>query len=87
MTKLKSHGKNTSQVEILNISVHGIWLYALGKEYFLPYTEFPWFQNAPLAKIQDVTILHAHHLHWPQLDVDLEMDSLTAPEKYKLLYN
>ncbi|WP_420886735.1 DUF2442 domain-containing protein [Candidatus Kuenenia stuttgartensis] len=26
------------------------------------------------------------HLHWPDLDIDLEIDSLENPEKYPLVY-
>lgn len=86
MTKLKNHGKSTSQVEVLNISTHGIWLYVSGREYFLPHKDFPWFRSAPIAQIQDVKLLHAHHLHWPRLDIDLELESLNNQEKYSLLY-
>jgi hypothetical protein len=30
---------------------------------------------------------HPQHLHWPDLDVDLEVESLLAPEAYPLVYN
>ena len=36
-------GKSISDVEITNISTHGVWLLAHGKELFMPYDEFPWF--------------------------------------------
>ena len=39
-------GTGTSAVEVLNISQNGLWLYVKGKEYFLPYDEFPWFRDA-----------------------------------------
>jgi hypothetical protein len=57
-----------------------------GKEYFLPYQEFPWFNNATLAQILEVTILHGHHLRWEELDVDLDLRSLQQPEAYPLVY-
>ena len=36
-TKMKSSqlGKNTSEIEVTNISGHGIWFYANGTEHFL----------------------------------------------------
>ena len=83
--KLKNRGKNTSKVEILNISEHGIWLYVQAKEYFLPYSEFPWFEQATVEQIRDVQSIHEHHLYWPGLDVDLEIESLNNLEKYLLL--
>ena len=74
-------------MEILNISQGGIWLYARAKEYFLPYEHFPWFEQAKVSEIYDVKLLHGHHLRWPQLDVDLELESLEHPERYPLRYS
>ncbi len=84
--QLQTHGKNTSEIEVLNISIHGLWLYVKGKEYFLSYDQYPWFQNARLSEIHDIQLFHGHHLHWPQLDVDLSLDCLEHPEKYPLSY-
>ena len=66
-------GKSTSLVEINNISKFGIWLLANGKEYFLPYDDYPWFKSATVEDILDVQLLHKNHLHWSALDVDLEL--------------
>jgi hypothetical protein len=52
-------------IEITNISIHGIWLYVKGKEYFLPYEDYPWFKDARLSEIQHVQLLHEDHLYWP----------------------
>ena len=79
-------GKNTSEVEVLNISSHGIWLYVAGEEYFLPYKDYPWFKGTKVEDIIDVKILHGHHLHWPRLDVDLELESLKYLDHYPLKY-
>lgn len=84
--KLLERGKNTSHVEILNISPHGIWLYAKGKEYFLPYTEFPWFKDARLSEIEHVKLLHGRYLRWEELDVDLALDSIGHLDHYPLKY-
>lgn len=82
----KAVGKNISNAEVTNISTHGIWLLVHGREYFLPYTEFPWFKEATLADIIDVTLLHGHHLHWQKLDIDLDLKSLNNIESYPLVY-
>ena len=79
-------GESTSVVEISNISSHGLWLFVADREYFLPYSEFPWFRDATIKQICDVQLLHGYHLFWQQLDVDLELDSLKTPEKYPLTY-
>ena len=79
-------GKSTLKTEVVNISAHGIWLYVNDKEYFLPYEDFPWFRNAKVIEIHNVKFSHNHHLHWPDLDVDLELDSLRNLEQYPLIY-
>jgi hypothetical protein len=83
---LQTHGTSISDIEITNISIHGIWLYVNGKEYFLPYQYYPWFKDARLSEIQHVQLLHEDHLYWPKLDVDLSVECLEHPEKYPLTY-
>jgi hypothetical protein len=83
---LKTIGKSTSKVDVLNISKNGIWLLADNTEYFLPYKDFPWFKEAKISEIYKVKLTHRHHLHWPDLDVDLELESLQNLEKYPLVY-
>ena len=82
----KTLGKDTLDVEVSNISPHGFWLFVIDKEYFLPYGQFPWFKDATVKQICDVQLLHGYHLFWPELDVDLELNSLKNPEKYPLTY-
>ena len=84
--KLKELGKNSSSVEVTQISTHGIWLLAKGVEYFLPFENFPWFENATVAQIHHVQFFHGFHLRWPDLDVDLELESLNNLERYPLVY-
>jgi hypothetical protein len=84
--KLHENGKSTSSIEILTISECGIWMYALGKEYFLPYGEFPWFKNATISSIHHVRLIHGRHLRWEELDIDLDLDSLKYPEHFPLKY-
>ena len=79
-------GKNTSQVEVQNISKHGLWLYVKGSEYFLSYKAYPWFKSAKVAEIYNIKLLHGEHLHWPDLDIDLEIDAIQFPERYPLTY-
>src|SRR3990172_12634986 len=82
----KTSGKSTSVAEVLNISLHGIWLHVRRREYFLGFDEHPWFQEARVSEIHNVRLLRGHHLHWPDLDVDLELESLEHPERYPLMY-
>jgi len=84
--KSEGPGKSISEVEVLNISAHGLWLYVNGKEYFLPYTQYPWFRDARVNAVLNVQLLHKNHLYWPDLDVDLDIDSLEHPEDYPLVF-
>ncbi len=86
MMKLQTPGISTSEVEIFNIDAHGFWLFANGKEYFLPYEEFPWFKEARVADILNVQLLHEFHLRWPSLDIDLDLNSLEATAETPLIY-
>jgi hypothetical protein len=79
-------GKNISTVEVTNISLHGIWLLVKDREFFLPYSDFPWFKDAKVSAILDVKLLNAHHLFWPQLDVDIERASIEDLTNYPLVY-
>jgi hypothetical protein len=73
--------------KVLNVSVHGFWLLVTNREYFLSYKKFPWFKKANIADVCKVKLLHGYHLHWPALDVDLELSSLEHLEKYPLIYH
>jgi len=84
--KLKSLGRNTSNVEVTQITPNGIWILVKDTEYFLSYQEFPWFEKGTVAQIHHVQLLHEFHLRWPDLDVDLHLDSLKDIEKYSLVY-
>jgi hypothetical protein len=85
MRKSAKLGRSTS-VEVQNISDCGIWLLIGKYEYFLKYDDFPWFQNATVRQISNVDLIHGEHLHWPDLDVDLELETLRDVEKYPLVY-
>ncbi|MBF0216349.1 MAG: DUF2442 domain-containing protein [Candidatus Omnitrophica bacterium] len=82
MRSLKN-GKTIS-VSVENITPFGIWLYVKQREYFLSYEDYPYFREKPISAIQKVKLLHGFHLHWKDLDVDLEIDNLENPEKYPL---
>ncbi|MBX9769122.1 MAG: DUF2442 domain-containing protein [Bdellovibrionales bacterium] len=83
MKSLK-RGKSTSGAEIQNVSEFGIWMLISGREYFLTFKEFPWFQKASVKQIYNFEFLHRRHLYWPDLDIDLSLESLAAPEKFPL---
>ena len=77
-------GNNTSQVEVTNISSHGVWLLAHDKELFMSYKDFPWFKNQTIKSIINVEEKSPHHFYWPDIDVDLTVESIEHPERFPL---
>ncbi len=84
-TKSAMRGKSTSEVEVGNVSARGFWLLIVSREVFVPFDQFPWFKKAPIGKLLNVTLSHAGHLYWPDLDVDLAVESIEHHERYPLV--
>jgi len=78
-------GASTSQVEVTNISQNGFWLLLDDEELFLPFSEFPWFRDVAVGKILHVELPSPDHLYWPDLDVDLAVESIRRPERFPLI--
>lgn len=78
-------GKRTSQVEVTNVSKHGFWLLIGDRERFVPFEQFPWFREAPIGHLLNVELPTAHHLYWPDLDVDVAVESIDHPERFPLV--
>jgi hypothetical protein len=74
----------SAAVEVTNISALGLWLLLAEEELFLPFSEFPWFEDASVGKITKVELIGSDHLHWPDLDVDLSVESIRHPERFPL---
>jgi hypothetical protein len=83
--KSAQRGKHTSDVEVTNVSRNGFWILLRERELFVPFAEFPFFREAPIGRLLDVAQPHPGHLYWPQLDVDLAVDSIEHPDRYPLV--
>ena len=75
-----------SAVEVKKVSPRGITLLAHGTEHFLAYPDFAWFRDAPLAAVLNVEEPSRNHFYWPDLDVDLGLESIDHPERFPLVY-
>lgn len=78
-------GEGILQAEVTNVSPHGFWLLLDEREFFLPFEKFPWFREASVRQITRVDRPSAHHLYWPELDIDLAVESIERPEEYPLV--
>ena len=83
--KSAAPGSAISNVEVTNISPNGVWLLVDDRELFLPFSDFPWFREAPVAKVLEVERPSADHLYWPSLDVDLSIESIDHPDRFPLI--
>ncbi len=81
---LQSLGKNISHVEVTNVSAHGVWLLTGERELFMSYDDFPWFRDVPIGKILNVQVASPGHLYWPDLDVDVGIETIEHPERFPL---
>ncbi len=77
-------GKNTSAVEVTNVSSHGFWLLIGEQEKFVAFKDFPWFREATIGQLMKVELPSADHLYWPDLDIDLAVESVDHPDRYPL---
>ena len=80
-------GTSTSAAEVTHISRNGFWLLLNEEELLVPFAEFPWFRHATVEQICAVEWPSPQHLYWPQLDVDLSVESIRNPGAFPLRSN
>ena len=78
-------GTVISAPEITHVSRHGLWLLLAEEEMFLPFEKFPWFRQATIDQISRVEAPGPNHLYWPDLDIDLSVESIRDPEAFPLM--
>lgn len=78
-------GNAILDAEVTNISRHGFWLLLGAEELPVPYSLFPWFKNATVGQITSLQRPSEDHLYWPELDIDLSVESLRNPESFPLV--
>jgi len=78
--KSNHDGKSTLEPEVTQIDRQGIWILIDDKEYFLSFEKFPRFRNATVGEIHNVQIVNDHELHWPDLKLNLSIESFGKPE-------
>ena len=76
--------KNTSAVEVTNISAHGVWILVRDKELFMSYDDFPWLKDQTVKSITNVEEQTRDHFYWPDLDVDLTVEIIENPARFPL---
>lgn len=87
IVKLNKGDATTTGVEVVSIGKHGFWLHLENREFFLAFADFPWFADAAVRQILNVRSPSPGHLHWPDLDVDLSLESIEHPERFPLQFD
>ncbi len=78
-------GTAISAPEVTHISQHGFWLLVADEELLVPFEQFPWFRRATIDQISHVEWPTPKHLYWPELDIDLSLDSIRQPDTFPLI--
>ena len=71
--------------QVTNISPHGFRICLREREVYASFRDFPWFEGLSIKEISTVELVSPRHLYWPELDVDLAVDSLDHPDRYPLV--
>jgi len=79
------HGASTSGVEVSHVSKHGFWLLLKDEELLVSFAEFPWFKEVSIKQLSKVELPSDNHLYWPQLDIDICVDSIRNPKAFPLI--
>ena len=77
--------KRQSTIEVTNVSKHGLWIFLGDEELFVPFSQFPCLKDAPISQLLNVKRPQPHHLYWPELDIDIAVESIRRPEDFPLV--
>ena len=76
---------NSTLASVLIINAQGIMISVAGNDYFLSYNRIPWMKDASIKSVLNVRMSGQNAIEWPDLDVDLEIESLKHPERDPLV--
>ena len=69
------------------VSRNGMWLYIGDCEYFIPFSDYPVLQRHTIEELSNYIIDNLGNIHWAELDIDIEKNSLDNPKKFLLIYD
>ncbi len=76
------HGQTSASaqapVELSRVSAEGLWLRLDTTTHFLSFARYPAFRDAPIRALANVEIPCPNRVYWPELDVDLAIESIPA---------
>ncbi|MBA2678320.1 MAG: DUF2442 domain-containing protein [Ktedonobacteraceae bacterium] len=78
-------GISTLAAVVTNISQNGLWLLLEEEELLVSFEQFPWFRKATIDQVSHVERPTKDHLYWPELDIDLSVESIRKPAAFPLM--
>lgn len=79
-------GIGTLAAEVTHISPNGLWLLLEEEEeLLLSFEQFPWFRKGTIDQVSRVQRPSKDHLYWPDLDIDLSIESIRKPAAFPLV--
>ena len=72
--------------EVTEVTSVGLRLVVADRERYISFHDFPWFGKAPAWKIRNVEQLSDDHVRWPDLDIDLSVESIDDPGRFPLIW-
>jgi len=69
---------------VTHISSNGVWLLTHDEELFMSYDDFPWFKSQQIKSVINVEEQSPGHFYWPDIDVDLTLETIRHPERFPL---
>ena len=81
-----THGKSTLRAEVTHISDSELRVSLDGEVLSLPFDLFPWFRGAKESEVRKIERPALDQLRWPDLDVELEVESIRHPERFPLVW-
>lgn len=83
---LSKSGTDISGCKLTSINDLGMWILVGDKEYFIPFTDYPGFKESSIDQIFKIRFYPPSQLHWEKLDIDIELEALSKPESFPLIY-
>lgn len=72
--------------EVTGTSLIGFWLLAADREYFIPFSDYPNFLQATIDQLFRLEQPSPGQIYRPDLDIDIDLNALEAPERFPLLF-
>ena len=79
-------GTGISECSVTSINDLGFWVLIEDMEYFVPFSAYPGFKDASVSQIFSVRFNPPYQLNWEDMDIDIELQSLSQPESFPLIF-